>query len=69
MDILRRENETLKRLVENSDGTIERLRTLPEHEALALFHRFRAADGDSSNNVRRRPCTPSYFCCLLIAAF
>ncbi|KUI52891.1 Nitrogen assimilation transcription factor nit-4 [Cytospora mali] len=50
MEILRRENEVLKRMVEDSDGTIERLKTLPEDEALALFRRFRAAAGEGSNN-------------------
>lgn len=50
MGILRRENEALKRLIGDSDGTIERLKTLPEDEALALFHRFRATAGENSHN-------------------
>lgn len=54
MEMLRRENEVLKRLVEDSDGTVERLKTLPEDEALALFHRFRTAAGEHSNNVSGR---------------
>lgn len=54
METLRRENEVLKKLVENSNGTVERLKTLPEDEALVLFHRFRAAAGENSNNVSGR---------------
>lgn len=67
MGILRRENEALKRLIGDSDGTIERLKTLPEDEALALFHRFRATAGENSHNVSGRslcwrpPPSPLYF--------
>lgn len=66
MEILQRENEALKRQVEDSDGTVERLKTLPEDEALALFHRFRAAAGENRNNVSGRlllkPTNPLFFC-------
>lgn len=51
--LLRQENDGLRRGYEERDNQfLENLRTLPEEQALELFHRFRAL-AVGSNNVSR----------------